>query len=30
MTPEQGARVNIDRLLEQAGWSMQNADSINL
>ena len=30
MTPEQEARVNIDRLLEQAGWSVQNADSINL
>ena len=30
MTPEQQARVNIDRLLEQAGWSVQNADSINL
>ena len=30
MTPEQEARVSIDRLLEQAGWSVQNADSINL
>ena len=30
MTPEQEARANIDRLLEQAGWSVQNADSINL
>ena len=30
MTPEQEARVNIDRLLEQAGWSVQNAYSINL
>ena len=30
MTPEQEARVNIDRLLKQAGWSVQNADSINL
>ena len=30
MNPEQQARVNIDRLLEQAGWSVQNADSINL
>ena len=30
MTPEQEARVNIDRLLEQAGWPVQNADSINL
>ena len=30
MTPEQEARVDIDRLLEQAGWAVQNADSINL
>ena len=30
MTPEQEARVNMDRLLGQAGWSVQNADSINL
>ena len=30
MTPEQDARANIDRLLEQAGWSVQNADSLNL
>ena len=30
MTPEQQARVNIDRLLEQAGWAVQDADSINL
>ena len=30
MTPEEQARVNIDNLLEQAGWSVQNADSINL
>ena len=30
VTPEQEARVNIDRLLEQAGWSVQNADSLNL
>ena len=30
MTPEQQARVNIDRLLEQAGWAVQNADSLNL
>ena len=30
MTPEQQARVNIDRLLEHAGWAVQNADSINL
>ena len=30
MTPEEQARVNIDRLLQQAGWAVQNADSINL
>ena len=30
MTPEEQARVNIDRLLEQAGWSVQDAGSINL
>ncbi len=30
MTPEQHARVNIDNLLQQAGWVVQNADSVNL
>ena len=30
MTPEQQARENIDRLLEQAGWAVQNAGAINL
>ena len=30
MTPEQKARVNIDRLLKQAGWIVQNVDSMNL
>ena len=30
MTPEEQARVNIDRSLEQAGWSVQDADSVNL
>ena len=30
MTPEQQARVHIDRLLAQAGWAVQNADSRNL
>ena len=30
MTPEQVARVNIDRLLKQAGWVTQDADSINV
>ena len=30
MTPEEQARAKIDRLLEQAGWSVQDADSINL
>ena len=30
MTPEQQARVNIDNLLEQAGWAVQDAGSVNL
>ena len=30
MTPEQQARVNIDNLLEQVGWSVQNASAVNL
>ena len=30
MTPEQQARANIDRLLQKAGWVIQDADSINL
>ena len=30
MTPEQQARVNIDRLLEQTGWSVQDTGSVNL
>ena len=30
MTPEEQARANIDWLLEQAGWDVQDADSINL
>ena len=30
MTPEEQARVSIDYLLEQAGWAVQDADSINL
>ncbi len=30
MTPEEHARANIDRLLQQAGWVIQDADSINL
>ena len=30
MNPEQQARVNIDRLLEQAGWAVQNRDAVNL
>ena len=29
-TPEQRARSNIDSLLQEAGWELQNADSINL
>ena len=30
MNPEQQARENIDRLLIQAGWAIQNAGAINL
>ena len=30
MTPEQQARVNIDRLLKQAGWIIQDVGSMNL
>ena len=30
MTPEQEARLNIDNLLEQAGWSVQNTSAVNL
>ena len=30
MTPEEQARVNIDSLLEQAGWAVQNAAAVNL
>ena len=30
MTPEEQARVNIDRKLAQAGWAVQNHASINL
>ena len=30
MTPEQQARLNIDRLLEQAGWTIQDTGSVNL
>ena len=30
MTPEERARVNIDKLLEQAGWTVQDAAAINL
>ena len=30
MTPEEQARVNIDASLEQAGWAVQDADSVNL
>ena len=30
MTPEQQARVNIDSLLEQAGWAVQDVGSVNL
>ena len=30
MTPGQEARVDIDRLLEQAGWVVQDAGAVNL
>ena len=30
MTPEQKARVNIDNLLKQAGWTVQDAAAVNL
>ena len=30
MTPEQKARVNIDNLLKQAGWAVQDAAAVNL
>ena len=30
MTPEQHARINIDSLLEQAGWAVQDVGSVNL
>ena len=30
MSPEQQSRVNIDRMLEQSGWAVQDAGSINL
>jgi type I restriction enzyme R subunit len=30
MPPEQKARVNIDRQLEQAGWLVQDASAANI
>ena len=30
MTPEQQARINIDKLLEQAGWAVQDVGAVNL
>lgn len=30
MTPEQRARVNIDRMLKDAGWSVQDNNQLNL
>ena len=30
ITPEQRARTNIDRLLEQAGWAVQNLAALNV
>ena len=29
-TPEQKARVQIDALLEKAGWAVQDADAVNI
>ena len=29
-TPEQQARINIDRLLEQAGWTVQDVAALNV
>ena len=29
-TPEQRARANIDRLLELAGWAVQNLSDLNV
>ena len=30
MTPEEQARVNIDKLLEQSGWLVQDYKHLNL
>ena len=30
MTPEEQTRVNIDSLLEQAGWAVQDPGAVNL
>jgi hypothetical protein len=30
LTPEQGAREQIDRMLDQAGWMVQPRDAVNL
>ena len=30
MTSEEQARINIDNLLEQAGWAPQDAGAVNL
>ena len=30
LTPEQKARIHIDKALEAAGWEVQNRDEINL
>ena len=30
MTPEQKARIQIDTLLEQAGWAVQDPDAVNI
>ncbi len=30
MTPEEQARVNIDRLLKKSGWAVQDVAALNL
>ena len=30
MTPEEQARINIDKLLEQAGWAVQDVSAVNV
>ena len=30
LKPEAGARIEIDRMLEEAGWAVQDARAVNL